>query len=472
MLYSKLFPIFLLTSLLISCSQSPLVKTNKIIEEDLYLNEETEAYLDASHIIQDIKTLPQNSKTYLNKSCSEKSLSSIQKQLDKKFNNKFFAPWQIRRPSSKKTVNYAFRIYRKNLGFGETQQKRSRKWFNDLTKLANMRAYPNTRRRAITIRNTNLRDLPTNKPLFKDFNIAGEGYPFDNLQKSAIWANTPVFVSHISADKAWALVDSPRIPGWLPIEDIAFTDKNFIKTWKSGQYVAITNEQTSIVDEDNLFRFKANIGAIFPRIKEERNKYQILIAISDENHQARIRTAYISKQFSIAKPLKLSQSNIAEITNQLLNKPYGWGGMYENRDCSLTTRDLFTPFGLWLPRNSKAQAKTAGKYISLKNMSLKQKEKMIIKQGIPYLTLLWKEGHIMLYIGAFKGKALVFHNFWGIITKDHRGREDRKIVGKSAITTLRPGNELDNIDDKKGNFLRNIKGMTILAASNKLRACR
>jgi len=426
--------------------------------------------LDAFHIIQDIKTLPQNSKTYLNKSCSEQPLSRIQHKLDKDFNNKFFAPWQIRSPSSKKTANYAFKIY--NNGFGETQQKRSRAWFNELNKLANMRNYPNIRSKAITVRNTNLRNLPTNKPLFKDFNIAGEGYPFDNLQKSAIWANTPVFVSHISADKAWVFVESPRIPGWLPIEDIAFVDNNFIRTWKSGNYIAVTNDKISIVDENNLFRFKANVGSIFPKIREDNNNYQILIAITDENHRAKIKTAYIAKEFAISKPLKLSQANIAEVANHLLNKPYGWGGMYENRDCSLTTRDLFTPFGLWLPRNSKAQAKTAGKYISLKNLSLKQKEQMIINRGIPYLTLLWKEGHIMLYIGTFKGKALVFHNFWGIITKDHRGKEDRKIVGKSAITTLRPGDELDNIDDKKGNFLRNIVGMTILAAADKLQACR
>ena len=469
MLYSKLFSIFLSLILLLSCSQTKLLKTNQIPEDDLYLSETTEPYLDAFHLIQDIKTLPQNSKYYLNKSCAEQPLSNIQQQLDKRFNNKFFSPWQIK-SSSKKRVTYAFRTY--NNGFGETQQKRPRTWFNNLKKLANMGTYPNTRRKAITIRNTNLRELPTNQPLFRNFNLAGEGYPFDNLQKSAIWANTPLLVSHVSADRAWALVESPRVPGWIPIKDIAFVDRNFIKIWKSGRYVAVTNDQISITDENNIFRFKANVGTIFPKIEENNREYKILIAIANEDRQARIKVAHIAKQFAISKPLKLSQTNLAEITNQLLNKPYGWGGMYENRDCSLATRDLFTPFGIWLPRNSKAQAKTAGKYISLRNMSLKAKERMIIEKGIPYLTLLWKQGHIMLYIGTFKGKALVFHNFWGIVTKDHRGKEARKVVGKSAITTLRPGSELDNIDERKGNFLRNIKGMTILAASNKLRACR
>ena len=41
--------------------------------------------------------------------------------------------------------------------------------------------------------------------------------------------------------------------------------------------------------------------------------------------------------------------------------------MYQERDCSSTLRDLFTPFGLWLPRNSGQQA-GEGIYISLKDL--------------------------------------------------------------------------------------------------------
>ena len=43
---------------------------------------------------------------------------------------------------------------------------------------------------------------------------------------------------------------------------------------------------------------------------------------------------------------------------------------------------------------------------------------MILEQGMPFLTLIWMKGHIMLYIGNEHGRALVFHEFWGIKTGD------------------------------------------------------
>ncbi len=463
--------IALLTLLVIGCAtQAPI--TNQ--ETEIEINEKP-VYLDAAHVIKDIKALTQDSTAYINESCAKQPLilSKVQKQLDKNFNGRFFAPWDMKKSyHSKKAVLASFKRFSRNLGFGETKQKHSKSWINDLIKLANLNTYPNTHRKAITIKNTDLRVLPTSKPHFNDFKLAGEGYPFDNLQHSAIWAHTPIFVSHISRDKSWALVQAAFATGWIPVDDIGFVDKQFIKTWKTGEYIAVVKDQVTVLDADDIFRFKANIGTILPKIGETDKYFEILIAITNENRQAVSRNTTISKQFAISKPLQFSQSNVARLTNQLLSKPYGWGGMYENRDCSSTTKDLFTPFGLWLPRNSASQVKV-GKYIPLQHLSQSKKEAMIIKKGVPYLTLLWKKGHIMLYIGKHEDNAIIFHNFWGIKTKNSNGKEGRKIVGKSVITTIRPGNELDNLHPKKGSFLKNIIGMTILVAPSKLKqACR
>jgi hypothetical protein len=68
----------------------------------------------------------------------------------------------------------------------------------------------------------------------------------------------------------------------------------------------------------------------------------------------------------------------------------------------------------------------------------------------------------MLYIGEHQGKALVFHNFWAIRTRDWRGRLGRKIVGHAAITTLHPGMELQNGDSPKYDYLSSVLGMTLL----------
>ena len=87
---------------------------------------------------------------------------------------------------------------------------------------------------------------------------------------------------------------------------------------------------------------------------------------------------------------------------------------------------------------------------------------MILERGIPFLTLIWAKGHIMLYMGSRHGRALVFHNLWGIKTRDLWGREGRQVVGHAAITTLHPGAELPNRQLPDDDLLNRLEGMTLL----------
>ncbi len=457
--------------------------------EDIFHLESPAPYnIGTAQLLEDLKNLPQDATFYVNSTCATKRLLSVQaqKELDRKFNQRFFSPWhQSRATSPKSQVEWGFETYSKNLGFGENKREHSSAWLRQLAELAQLDSYPNTQHKAITITNTSLRVLPTQKPHFNNFNLAGEGYPFDNFQQSILWANMPLFVSHLSRDGDWAWVESALAPGWLAIEDLAFMDDDQIRQWETGNYVAIIQDQVPILTDlttfdklsnlnpglnpdlttfdklSNQFRFKTHIGAIFPKVGEDDQHYRILIALPDAHRQAILTTGLVDKTVAAPKPLALMASQLTQIINRLLNQPYGWGGLYENRDCSSTIHDLFTPFGTWLPRNSAAQAKT-GQFISLQKLNPSEKEQLIIQKGIPYLTLLWVEGHSMLYIGTYHGQAIVFHNPWGIKTRDQDGAEGRKIIGQAVITSLRPGKELPQLDSQKGDILKNILGMTIL----------
>ncbi len=68
----------------------------------------------------------------------------------------------------------------------------------------------------------------------------------------------------------------------------------------------------------------------------------------------------------------------------------------------------------------------------------------------------------MLYIGGYQGKALIFHNFWGVRTKDLLGRESRRIVGHAAITTIHPGLELHDGGTPESDLMSGVLGMTVL----------
>jgi len=193
------------------------------------------------------------------------------------------------------------------------------------------------------------------------------------------------------------------------------------------------------------------LGSFFPLLGEEGESFRILIARRNAEGHAETREALISHNVCAPKPLSLSATNMAAIANELLNQPYGWGGLDAKRDCSSTLMDLFAPFGLWLPRNSGHQATMTGALIDLKGLTPEEKKKVILEQGIPYFTLLWLKGHIMLYIGSQEGNPIVFHNFWSV-KENHK----KIIVGRAAITTLNPNG------DGKEEILRALRGMVLL----------
>ncbi|HVO66958.1 MAG TPA: NlpC/P60 family N-terminal domain-containing protein [Syntrophales bacterium] len=421
----------------------------------------------APETIKDIRELNQDHMYYIDKSVSNRELVTVdyQKKMDADYDARYFSPWHREKPFYQMdVVESGFKKYGSNLGYGENKRKHEKSWINDLAANARLENYPNSRLMAITIDNADLRVLPTHKPHFNDPDSSYRGYPFDNLQESSIAANTPVFISHMSKDKAWVLAETPYAVGWLSARSVTVADKNFVKTWESGRYAVIIKDKIPVYDVEGRFLFKAPLGSIFPKIGEDTKSIKLLVAVADKDGKAFIKSAVVSKEAAASKPLRLTTYNIANLANELINEPYGWGGLYQNRDCSAMIRDLFTPFGLWLPRHSADQAKEGGTFIDLRKLSPADKEAMIVKQGVPYLTLIWRRGHIMLYIGSYQGRALVFHNFWGVKTKDFLGRESRKIVGHAAITTIHPGLELHDVGNTESDLLSGVLGMTVLVS--------
>ena len=75
-------------------------------------------------------------------------------------------------------------------------------------------------------------------------------------------------ICHLSADKSWALVETSFAFGWMPVEDCALVDENFIKTWESGSYAVIIKDKTSIFDADGNFSLRTSIGQMFPLVNK------------------------------------------------------------------------------------------------------------------------------------------------------------------------------------------------------------
>ena len=122
--------------------------------------------------------------------------------------------------------------------------------------------------------------------------------------------------------------------------------------------------------------------------------------------------------------------------------------------------DLMAGFGILLPRNSSQQIKV-GSQISLSGLDRDDKKRAIVEQGTPFLTLVRKPGHIMVYLGSRDNEPIVLHATWGVKTKSGDGY-GRKVIGGAVITTLEPGLELDDLARPEGILLETVEAVTTL----------
>lgn len=366
---------------------------------------------------------------------------------------RYFKPWEQNKVSyTIEDATWGF-SYKKKTIYLENHVEANDKWFTKQINNSNFENYNTILKKAITLKNTDIRVFPTSSPMFYNPKKTGEGFPFDYNQNSAIKINTPIFLSHYSKDKAWIYMQSNAIGGWIKASDIAFVDEKFIQEFKTNNYAVAIKEKFPIYD--NSFREYVKVATIFPKSKD---KY--IIAKKDFNNNAVITYIDISPLSVESMPLEFNPKNRVKIAKALLDEPYGWGGLLNNRDCSSFTQDFFVPFGKFISRNSKAQTKN-GKYHDISTFSKKEKKEYIKQNGVPFSTLVYLKGHIMLYVGIKNDEPLVMHNMWSVRLKNKQGRKYRHIVGKSTITTLEPGKDLKDFDENN-NVLRQVKGIVVL----------
>ncbi len=378
-------------------------------------------------------SIPQNHNLIVDNILNHQILISKEEEkfLTNFYNYKFIFPFISTKPEfDRYFVEWGFRKLKRRKYSFINYHNVDKKFIKKIKENANLKTYPNAFIKAITIRNSYLRILPVDIPIF----LSKKKFPFDMMINSSIYIGTPLLITHISKDRKWAFVESYIAAGWIEIEDIAFVDNRFIEKWYSKKFVIPIKDRVSVYDNSNFFQFLAFIGSRFPLSKEKENFFIIKIPIKDSNNFAKIKEIKVPKEYFAMAPLKFIYRNCAIIANELTGEPYFWGGFYFFRDCSMTIRDFFSCFNIYLPRNSYDQAHfyELGDYIDISKLSPRKKEKFIIKKGKPYLTLLWFPGHIMLYIGEKNGKALVFHNFWSIKVNHYK----RIVVGQSCITPL------------------------------------
>lgn len=435
--------------------------------------------------VADLRKFPQDLTPFAKAAGEERPLLAPAQQAAEaeRYRTLFFKPWGLNKSSTPRgELTKLTAAYVNKQGYQANGALLPAGAFAQATDNANTRAFPSAAFKGIIVSNTALRALPTALPHYANPKLPGEGYPFDYLQYSSLWVGTPVFVSHISKDRNWLFCETAFVSGWVPTSDVTFVSDAFIMRWQAMPLGAVLADNLPISSQNAApgstsysspgyanpvgtagrgSKFALRLGTLLPFDGKE-----LLLPIGAPDGAATWRGLTPPAGSVGAFPVPISAGQIAALGNQMLGAPYGWGGIDYNRDCSSLLRDLFTPFGLWLPRNSSKQIKE-GQYTDISHLSPAQKEGMLKSRGVPFLTLLGMPGHVALYIGQYGNEPAIYHSIWAARLRYENGGkgensgEGRLVIGKVAVTSLQPGAEYAEVQNA-GTLIKRFQIMTVL----------
>ncbi len=424
--------------------------------------------------VQDLQKLPQSPFFYVEPQRLGAPLfdPGLHAELVEHFAETFYSPWRwTESPRTVEEALWAVTAFEGRTSYGENQLPRDAAWFKELAINSRPQDFPSLALPGIALRNTDMRAMPTDEPFFMDFRQAGEGYPFDYFQNSGLWAGTPLCITHATATGSWLFVETPFAAGWVRPQDVAVAGEDFRDGYAAEHSAVVIRDNTRVNDKKTgKFLFTAHVGTMFPAPTTldppgADPGVDVLVPVPNGLGGAEGSMARLSPDRAAPMPLPPTRGEAGRLARQFVGQLYGWGNMYENRDCSALVRDFLFPFGVWMPRNSRKQMEQ-GAAVDLSAMSGPEKKQAILEQGRPFTTLLGMPGHVMLYIGEHNGEPLVFHNMWGLKTelpsKGEKQQFGRHIVGRTVVTTLQPGDELSHLARPEGVLLERITTMNLL----------
>jgi len=284
----------------------------------------------------------------------------------------------------------------------------------------------------VVSRSTPLRCFPTSDPVYeKAWDEA-----FDLMQCSQLRLGEPVRV--LAHGKGYFYVWSTYAEGW--VEPSALTPplkpaeakrylrpKKFVVVQTDRQPLWADRKQRSLLGV-------ARMGLRLPLLQKHGEWLKVAAPTAAGLGAAWIRVAGVS----MGHPA-LSQDALLRRAFALLGSTYGWGGVGGTRDCSRFMMDLFSSFGVLLPRNSWHQSNAGVEIVDVSKLDEAARARTIEQRANNGIVLLYLPGHIMLYLGKDDKHQYALHQFSGYLVPCKGGGETMMRVNRAAVTSLELG---------------------------------
>jgi len=311
---------------------------------------------------------------------------------------------------------------------------------------------------AMTLRECSIRVLPTYEPAMEK----PDDYEFDQFQYTRINPGEALAVIHRSPGGRWSFVISAFCRGWVETQHIAPAHGRDIVAGfcTAHPFVIYTGGTGHVYYDRECTRYASTIrmGTRLPLVEGQGGYVCVRMPARDAQGYLSFSEAFLPRDASVHTGyLPFTQENVALLAFGLMGSAYGWGGMFEGRDCSRFILDIFRCAGMLLPRNSGSQSQAGYSFLDLSTLPPSRREEMILAHGVPFATLLYMPGHIMLYIGEHGKRPYAIHSLWAyrenVLFKDRLRK-----VSRVAVSDLHLGE-----GSKKGSYIERLTGMVFLS---------
>ena len=299
----------------------------------------------------------------------------------------------------------------------------------------------------IATKRTELRTFPAPVAIWDDPADSDLDYQY----LVAIRVNEPVVITSKSKDGKYYLAKSICCSGWIPADSVAICkDKDeWISAWdiKNDDALVVWGDkvftETSVVGA-NTSDLMLTMGTVLKLAKDVNpnelidnrsayNNYVVWIPVRNDDGTYSKKLTLISEHKKVSEGyMPLTKANISKVVFSALGNTYGWGGSLYSDDCSGYMRNVYKCFGMELARNTTWQSSMPMAKVDMQYMPKEERIKFL--DALPFGTILYFNGHEMMYLGSQNGKYYVISAVGTIMQPENPSVRQR--IRSTIVNTL------------------------------------
>lgn len=262
-----------------------------------------------------------------------------------------------------------------------------------------------TPRYGVVVRRANMRTMPTSTAAYDSVTDKN----FDMFQETVLDPAEPVIVLHESKNKGFLFVQMYNYRGWVASTDIALVKERtqWLKYVQSKDFIMVTAAKLKIQVGSEVV--VAQMGSKLPLSTHQTNAdFTVVMPTRGLQGELIEQNALVRNDSKVQYGyLPYTRENVIMQAFEMLGETYGWGGMFDSVDCSSFISNIYRTMGINLPRNADEQEAVAA---TVEKFNGNKVDALQVFAQLKPGTAVFKEGHVMLYIGSYKGVPYLIHS--------------------------------------------------------------